>query len=250
LRARITEWASQRSLTSRRGRLISAESRMRPRRARQLDLPLDGRPRHGGARKGAGRKHRSSETVAHVRRPTFNGHREPLHLTLRVARGVWNLRSQRGFAAVEKALRAERTRGTLRVVHYSIQGNHLHLIAEAYNRGVLGRRMQGFGIRLARAVNKMMGRKRGRVVAERYHLHVLRTSREVKNAIRYVLLNHVKHHRAELVVDPYSSGPWFGRFSPRITPCDWTPCTGPPPILEPSTWMLQSGWARYGGTIG
>jgi REP element-mobilizing transposase RayT len=214
------------------------------RHPQQLELAMR---THGGARKGAGRKRRSSETVPHARRPVFNGEREPLHLTVRIARGVWNLRSQRGFRAVERALRAEKDRDTLRIAHYSVQGNHLHLIAEAHNRHVLGRRMQGFGIRLARAVNKMMGRRRGRVLAERYHLHVLRSGREVRNVIRYV--NHVKHHGAEPTVDPYSSGPWFDGWSPRIAACEWSPCTGPPPIAEPDTWLLRHGWSRYGAII-
>lgn len=171
-------------------------------------------PRHGGKRAGAGRRKRSSETVPHGARPQFDGDFS-LHITVRMARGVWNLRSQRGFNAVKDALYQEKRRGQLRIVHYSVQGNHLHLIAEAADRTTLTRRMQGFGVRLARSVNAMMGRTRGRVSAERYHLHVLRTPREVRNAIRYVLLNHIKHKmlvgRAGIVVDPYSSGPWFPR---------------------------------------
>jgi putative transposase len=193
---------------------------------RQLELPNTTPRTHGGKRRGAGRKRRSDETVPHSSRPVFDGTRHPLHITVRVARGVWNLRSERGLKCVRQALAAEQRRGTLRVVHFSVQGNHVHLIGEAFNRVVLGRRMKGFSIRFARAVNRMMARKRGRVLAERYHLHVLRTRTEGRNAVRYVLGNHVKHAaqvgRVGIAVDPYSSAV-------------------PSPTSPPSTWMLRVG---------
>jgi len=221
-------------------------SRIKMRRAVQLELAM---PRHGGARKGAGRKKRSAETVPHTARPVIDRD-HPLHLTIRMARGVWNLRSQRGFRAVKAALDQEKRRGELRVVHYTVQGNHLHLVAEAADRLTLTRRMQGFGVRLARSVNAMMGRRRGRVSAERYHVHVLRSPREVRNAIRYVLLNHVKHGmlvgRAGLMVDPYSSGPWFAHWPSNARRAPWSLVTGPPPLSEAESWLLLTGWRRAG----
>ncbi len=198
-------------------------------RARQLELPLHG---HGGARRGAGRP-RTSTRVSHAARPRFDGRRAPLHVTIRVARDVWNLRSQRGFRCVEQALSAERARGALRVVHFSVQGNHVHLVVEARDRAVLSRRMQGFGIRLARRINAMMGRRRGRVFADRYHARVLRTPREVRRVIAYVLQNFAKHvarrnpHGAsELGPDRFSSGAHREACSP------------------PRTWLLARGWRR------
>ena len=168
--------------------------------------------------------------MPHARREVFDGERHPLHVTLRVARGVYNLRSQRGFNCVRRALEAEQQRGTLRVVHYSVQGNHVHLVAEAHNRVVLGRRMKGFSIRFARAINRMMGRRRGRVLAERYHLHVLRTRSEARNAVRYVLGNHVKHAarvgRVGIALDPFSSA--HREVATRL-------------VVEPDTWMLRVG---------
>jgi REP element-mobilizing transposase RayT len=219
---------------------------MRQRRPVQLELAM---PRHGGKRIGAGRKKRSSETVPHTARPKVDAD-HPLHITIRIARGVWNLRSQRGFRAVRDALDQEKARGDLRVVHYSVQGNHLHLVAEAADRVTLTRRMQGFGVRLARSVNSMMKRKRGRVTAERYHLHVLRTPREVRNAIRYVLTNHIKHGmlvgRVGITVDPYSSGPWFDHWPTTVLRAQWSVVTGPPPLSDAESWLLKSGWRRAG----
>lgn len=212
----------------------------------QLELP---ERRHGGRRAGAGRKKRSDETVPHASRPSVDGD-HPLHVTIRLARGVWNMRSQRGLRCVRTALAQEQRRAALRIVHYSVQGNHLHLVAEAANRTTLTRRMQGFGARLARSVNAMMGRKRGRVIAERYHLHVLRTPREARNAIRYVLLNHVKHSaqagRVGITIDPYSSGPWFAHWPAQVRRNPAAFVTRPPLLSEPESWLLQSGWRRAG----
>jgi putative transposase len=199
---------------------------------RQLALPIR---THGGKRRGAGRKRRSEETVAHASREPFEGKRHPLHVTLKLAKGCFNLRSERGFACVHRALRAEQRKGVLRVVHYSVQGNHVHLIAETNDRRALGRRMKGFGVRFARAMNRMM-RRRGRVLAERYHVHVLRTRSEVRNAVRYVLHNHVGHHGVRgAPVDPYSSAPFVLR---RV---GWLPFEGPPPLSDARTWMLRVG---------
>ncbi len=220
---------------------------MRRRAPRQLELPTR---THGGARKGAGRPRRSTETVPHARRPDVD-HRHPLHVTLRVCRGVWNLRSQRAFAHVERALREEQHRG-LRIVHYSVQGNHLHLLVESPDRATTSRRMQGFAIRLARALNGMMGR-RGRVLAERYHARALKTPTEVRNALRYVLTNHVKHAakagRVGITVDPYSSGPWFAHWAPGTPRVGASACTGPPPTSDPTSYLMRAGWRRAGATV-
>lgn len=143
-----------------------------------------------------------------------------------MAKGVWNLRSQRGFRRVAHALGAEQKRGELRITHYSVQGNHIHMIAEASDRASLARRMQGFSIRLAKALNKMM-RRRGPVLRERYHARVMRSSRQVFNTIRYVLLNHAHHYGHETIAD---------RFSSETRGLTHAPCV----------WMLTTGWKRYG----
>jgi REP element-mobilizing transposase RayT len=205
--------------------------------------------RHGGARPGAGRPRRS-QSVPHTARPSFD-HRHPLHITLRIARGVWNLRSQRAFRHFAAAIAEEKRRQQLRVIHYSVQGNHVHMIAEAADRASLSKRMQGFTIRLAKALNGMMGRRRGRVFAERYHLHVLRSVRETRNAVRYVLLNHVKHAaqggRVGITIDPFSSGPWFHRWPTRVVVPQWALSTGPPALADPESWLLRTGCWRGGG---
>ncbi len=214
---------------------------MRARRPVQLALPVRTR---GGARLGAGRKRRSNETVPHTSRPEV-GPKHPVHVTMRVGRDVWNLRSQRSFRVVERALRAEQRLAMVRVVHYSVQGNHLHMLVEAPDRRALSTRMQGFAIRLAKGLNALMLRRRGKVFAERYHARVLRTPTEVRRALAYVLRNGEKHLKVS-AIDPYSSGPWFDGWSGGVPKVRWTPCTGPPPIAAPRSWLLAKGWRRRG----
>lgn len=218
------------------------------RRPVQLSLPIPKRRPdrgHGGYRPGAGRPRTGN--VSHLRRERFDGGHTPLHVTLRFAAKVWNLRSERGFACVRRALAAEKKLGAIRIVHFSVQGNHLHMVVEAADQPTLARRMQGFGIRLARSVNRMMRRPRGRVLGDRYHARVLSTPREVKNAIKYVLFNH-EHHvpsrdaKAPPLLDRFSSAPYFMGYAGSVR----RPTTGPPLTGEPLTWLLVDGWKLHG----
>ena len=160
------------------------------RRQRQLSLPRTAG--WGGRRRGAGRRHDPNSGVSHRRRARFS--RLPVHVTLRVLPHVWNLRSRRCFRALAGAFAAGRALFGARVCEFSVQGNHIHLIVEAGDASVLSRGIQGLTIRMARALNRVMGRV-GRVFADRYHAHVLRTPREVRHALAYVLDNHAIHAR-------------------------------------------------------
>ncbi len=140
-----------------------------------------------------------------------------MHTTLRAREGLPPLREEALFRAIREAIRlASRSRATgggFRVVHFSVQRDHIHLIVEAHDRVVLSRGMKGLAIRVARAVNAVL-RQHGQVVAERFHAHDLRTPREVRNALVYVLVNFRKHGRPlgrgrEMVLDVFSSAPWF-----------------------------------------
>jgi REP element-mobilizing transposase RayT len=148
---------------------------------------------------------------------------------------------------VERSFARACERGAFRLVHYSLQGNHAHLIVEATNRVELGRGMKAISSRLARAVNRIFERS-GPVLADRYHVRVLRTPREVRNAIAYVLFNARKHAaRAGRTlsrafrIDPASSGRWFE---------GWTRPAGRPdalsPVAAPCSWLLAVGWKRSG----
>jgi REP element-mobilizing transposase RayT len=162
-------------------------------------------------------------------------------VTLRAVSGLSGLRSDRVANSVGRAIRnAKRGHAAFRVLHFSIQTNHLHLIVEADDRLTLTRGMQGLAIRAAKAINRVLGRA-GRVFADRYHAHTLMTPREVRRGIAYVLLNHRKHDRSAHGVDPCSSGRWFGGWS-----IETTPSSIDSPVSRPATWLAAVGWRKHG----
>ena len=242
-------------------------------RPRQLDLRL---PTWGGARPGAGRKPAGARPgVTHAPRPRLAS-RYPIHVTLRVRPHVYQLRSRRCFRVVGAAFLAARERHGVRLCHYSVQGNHVHLLVEARDAQALGRAMKGLGVRIARGLNRLMG-TRGPVLADRYHARILRSPRQVRNALAYVLGNHRHHARqwapraaglearpgarrregrcreGQTGLDPYASGRAFDGWRRPPGPGDSGAARGvrgdgPPeiPVVQPHTWLLRTGWRRHG----
>jgi REP element-mobilizing transposase RayT len=164
--------------------------------------------------------------VEHRPREQFHG--LPVHVTFRVARGVYNLRSQRSFAALKIAFRGAANRFDVHIVHFSVQGNHMHVIVEAKDRASLYRAMKGLAVRVAKRMNRMMNRK-GQVIGSRYHTHVLRTKRAARNAVVYVRENHRKHGMAR--GGRPCTGPWVDPF------CSWA---NELPLPKPRTWLLDT----------
>ena len=159
---------------------------------------------------------------------------------MRVADHVWNLRSRRSFRVFDSAMRGARKHRGFRVVHFSVQGNHLHLIVEASGARAFALGVRGLLVRLARGLNRMMGRK-GPVFEDRYDAHVLRTPAEVRNAIRYVLGNFDSHaaRRGERV----STRPWIDPFSSISgkQPRTEQPSLFPEPATsDASGWLLRN----------
>ncbi|MFN8826000.1 MAG: hypothetical protein ACK501_13615, partial [Planctomycetota bacterium] len=143
----------------------------------------------GGARAGAGRKPKipGRPGVDHRERAPL-GKRFPVHVTIKLRSGLPRLRSTREYAALRAAFAAGCARnlaGTFRLCHYAVLNDHLHLLCEAESRAALSRGLQGLLIRIAKALNKLWSR-RGRVFADRYHDHILKSPREVRNALRYL----------------------------------------------------------------
>jgi REP element-mobilizing transposase RayT len=246
------------------GRRASGE-KTRKGRADQLGLDLRStreRRNWGGKRANAGRKPSNGKRagVPHRRRPALAS-RYPVHVTLKVREGIPNLRSPNVYRAiegalfVEQALEAERTRqrarrerlgGHFRVVHFCVQKDHLHMLVEAASAATLSRGMQGLSIRLARGINRAAGR-RGRAFADRFHARILRTPREVRSCLQYILNNTRRHRRAVTFhrrwTDPCSSAHYFdGWRGERWRPPDDLPW----PVSRPRTWLLQVGWRRHG----
>ena len=145
---------------------------------------------------------------------------------------------------LEETFRRGCERGDFRLVHYSVQRDHLHLIVEAAGAEALGRGMKAVGARVARAVNRVF-RRRGPLLADRYNMRALRTPGEVRAALRYVLLNARKHvrrsGRSRYGVDPASSARWFDGW--RVPVCS---AADPPAVARPRGWLARKGWRRHG----
>jgi putative transposase len=207
--------------------------------ARQLSLPTP--PTWGGRRAGAGRKRVPGRrpSVPHRSRPAHVA-AHPVHVTLRAVEALRCFRSGRVFPTVRSALAAS-SRGRFRVIEFSVQDDHIHLITEAADGRALAGGIRGLAIRLARAVNRMLGR-RGRVFGDRYHARALTTPRAVRHALVYVLMNARKHLRAGPGVDPCSSAAWFTGWRAVRAPHGPGPC----PVARARTWLAAVGWRRHG----
>jgi REP element-mobilizing transposase RayT len=218
--------------------------------------------RRGGKRRGAGRKPTGPRAgERHAARPDFKAY-HPLHVVMRVAPSVGTLRCRRMYKAMREATITAALRDRFRIVHVSLQRNHVHLIVEAEHKGALARGMQGFAISAARHVNTALGdggrSRRGKVFAGRYHVEVIKTPTQARHAIKYVLSNFRKHGEdrkglaSTWLVDPYSSGILFP---------DWAELEGkawmwpiretyePLMVRRAESWLLREGWRRAGGPI-
>jgi hypothetical protein len=167
------------------------------------------------------------------------------------------LRSQHVFPtlciAIREATRRDPSR--FRVVHFSVQWDHVHLVVEADDERALSSGVRGVAIRIARYVNRLVLR-RGRFWADRWHGRALTSPRAVRNALAYVLANFRKHATAPFApaVDAFSSAHafdgWCGFASDQELPR-----AGPPfhaamarhvVVSEPQTWLGRTGWRRRG----
>jgi REP element-mobilizing transposase RayT len=175
----------------------------------------------------------------------------PVHVTLRLRPGLPSLREGRFVREWRRSLAEAAERGHFRVNHYSLQGDHAHLIVEAQGKHALACGMKSIAARLARALNRVSGRS-GPVLDGRYHHRSLRTPREVRRALAYVLLNARRHlakrrqaARAGAALDPASSARWFDGWRAASRPA-LEETSAAPEVAEPRTWMLRVGWRRHG----
>jgi REP element-mobilizing transposase RayT len=194
-----------------------------------------------------------------------------VHVTLRSRRERGSLRRQLVESSISAAIRGAQ-REDFRVVHYSIQADHLHLLVEAANSRALSRGVQRLTIRSAMGLNRRLGRRSGKLWSGRHHRHSLKSPREVRNALVYVLTNFRKHRSfgafesasgasGASVLDPYSSAFWFDGWFDRHDRYDQhdghdgqasehrgrpPPLDIPLPVLPATTWLLASGWKRHG----
>ncbi len=212
-------------------------------------MPPSSTKQRGGARPGAGRK-KSRELhfdPSHARRPELS-YKHPVHAMLRTLPSVPRLRQGAGYEAIRAVLLHFGDGNDFRVIHISIQRNHLHLIVEAANKQTLRRGMQRFAIRAARALNAEFERE-GKVFAFRYHAKQITSAHYARNAISYVL-NNWRRHRADqfnsemsMPFDHYSSASMFRGWAAS---CPYKPSLEGLPVSTPRTQLLSFDWEWFG----
>ena len=237
------------------GFVTGREKKRKRRRVGGVLVPLGRRP--SAARAGQG-------FVPHVTREA-HAERCPVHVTMRRVAMAPSFRSERVSNAIMHQLaRAGRAGSGIRVVHFSIQDDHLHLMLEGTNAQDLSRQAQKLFSRIALAVNAVVGR-RGSLFRDRHHRHELKTPTEVRRALVYILFNSRKHAGADSVgnpssgifrwFDPLTSAAWFDAWSADSSP---PPEAAPrvrerfgpsDPVTKPRSWLAHRGWQRAGGPI-
>src|SRR5215470_1677694 len=234
-------------------------AKARSRRARKQHVQQE-LFRRGGKRKGAGRKPKAARAgSSHAKRPTIKSS-QALHVVLRVDPAVGNLRRRKLYKAMRDATITAALRERFRIVHLSIQRNHVHLLAEAENKQALARGMQGFQISAARHINTALGadkyrRRRGRVFTDRYHVEVITSPTRARRALSYVLNNWRKHREDQQglastwLVDPFSSGISFPDWQELDDKAWMWPIRetyDPLVVRRPQSWLLREGWKLCG----
>lgn len=225
--------------------------------------------RRGGKRRGAGRPPKGRRAGSpHKKRPTLKP-TTPVHVTLRVVTVIGNLRKRHMYEALRRAsLTLATNYDDCRIVHISVQRDHIHLLVEADNEQALARGMKSFQVSAAKRLNaaftakharrRPVHRRRGQVFTDRYHAEYITSPRQARNALAYVLNNWRKHredrdvpHRPGVAFehDWYSSGWMFAGWRERAN-LEFIPPTPdgfqPLAIWFPRSWLLTTGWRRHG----
>jgi REP element-mobilizing transposase RayT len=209
--------------------------------------------RHGGKRKNAGRKQRNPrKSEPHRARPHIRKS-HALHISLRPIEGLGRLRRRKVYAALRRAANVVLARSDFRVIHISIQANHIHLIVEANDKHALASGMKAFQVSAARKLNAALGRT-GTVFPDHYHLEVIDSPRQTRNALAYVL-NNWRRHREDKTsetrfwqVDPFSTAAAFFGWREANLALPRSEIDGEPPlpVARPETWLLREGWKKHG----
>jgi REP element-mobilizing transposase RayT len=203
--------------------------------------------KHGGKRANAGRKKTAAFNYdsSHATRPdVFFKH--PIHVMLRTLASIPRLRQRDGYEAIRAALLHFVEGAAFRVVHISIQNNHLHLVVEAASKDALRRGMQSFTIRAARALNREFERE-GKVFAFRYRAKQIKDASYARNVLSYVLNNWRRHN-----ADKREQGMPFDRFSSASAFTGWAGGYGRMrddfglPVSQPRTQLLVFDWELHG----
>jgi putative transposase len=149
-----------------------------------------------------------------------------------------------------------------RILQYSVQFDHVHLVVEATDKRALSSGLRSVAIRIARYVNALLNRT-GKFWADRWFGRELATPRQVRNALADVLTNFRKHARRAVTrgIDPFSSGasfdgfhgwhparsepPWAGRAPPPFHTAREAADRADTTVSRPVTWLARVGWRRH-----
>ncbi len=226
----------------------------------QLSLPRcdrNGQRRGVGPRKirkRLGRPPMGARREQHTKRQVFRLG-TPIHVVVRVAPVIRQLRKDKTYVALREALLVAARRDNFRIVHVSIQRQHVHLLVEAVDRPALTHGMQSFLISAAKRLNAAITepgqrRRRGCVFPDRYHAQLIESPKQARHCLAYVL-NNWRHHEEDRgaartwKVDRYSSAISFDGWADA--PAAWEPPAEyqPLPVRAPG-WLLGVGWRKHG----
>jgi REP element-mobilizing transposase RayT len=233
----------------------------------QLPLFVEIKPKKK-QRKKPGPKPSKRSGSRHEKRPELKG-RFPVHVVLRVHRDMGSLRKRFMYSALREATIAVAMRelafkehGAFRIVHVSIQRDHVHLLVEADDKVALSRGMQSFQISAAKHLNRAISvkreltvRRRGTVFPDRFHQEIITTRRQARHTLNYVLNNWRKHREDQgqlqrtWKVDPFSTGATFGGWKElegEVVMWPLRETYDPLVVYLPRTWLLTNGWQMYG----
>lgn len=264
--ARARKRHVQENLFGPRGGVRVRNGRLRAKPSKRVHVE---HPRTPGRKRGPGRPPKGARAGSpHKARPELKG-RFPVHVVLRVTPVVGSLRKRFMYQALREATIAVALRelsaredGAFRVVHISIQRDHVHLLVEADHKTALSRGMQSFQISAAKHINraysvkcKLVERRRGSVFPDRFHQEIITTPKQARHALSYVLNNWRKHRedRGEQQrmwkVDPFSTAAIFGGWKELeghafLWPLreSWQSLV----VYLPKTWLLREGWQIHG----
>lgn len=152
--------------------------------------------------KRAGRKPIHDPGIRHTSRPILK-RPASLHLTVKVRKNKAEIKNKSVLKLLKHAIQNARRQG-LRVIHYSLEYDHVHLLIEAENNFILGRGMQSFGVTMAKGINRLK-RLKGSVYKHRYHFRMIFSTRQLKYVMNYIFTNGMKHKRSKTIQDPYNS---------------------------------------------
>lgn len=202
----------------------------------------------GGKRRKAGRPNRSKRQ-GHAARPLVSKS-VPMHITWKLKKDVVGLRCEQVVRVFRISAEAVQIYG-FRLIHFSLLNDHIHLFVEADDKTALSKGMRSFGCRFGKGIRRISGGT-GPVFADRYHVRLLKTPAEVRNALAYVLQNFSKHSNLLNHVDEFSCAPYFPhwktllgkKMGPILEDLERRRPPLPGYLCHPKSWLAREGWMK------